>query len=452
MDITPFNQLIHALQSQGGRLIFVGGFVRDMCMGIDAKDIDAEVYGLTAEALESILQDFGPVHKIGKSFGVYKLNTPEIEIALPRIDNKVRPGHAGFEVTVDPFMDFEMAVKRRDLTINSIGYDPLTKDILDPYHGQKDIKDLILRPVDPKTFPEDPLRVLRVAQFSARFNMDISPILYDLCRQIDLFELPAARIKTELVKILTKGKTPSKAFNFLRKSHKIHVFPEIEALIDVPQNPLWHPEGDVWIHTMMVLDYAAQNPPTHEHNWTMLMCAALCHDFGKVLSTKILPDGRTTARGHENSGAKPARAFLRRLGVHHKIIKQVQLLTKLHLVPQQAFIKKPNHAYYLHLGRQLHDQGLTIDDLAWLSRVDHMGRTTQEALDNACPAIDFFEDAAATAGATDVSNLIDVVTGKDLIAMGLTPGQYFQDILATCRDIQFRQNLKDPKKILRQVL
>ncbi|MCY4284355.1 MAG: HD domain-containing protein [Thiotrichales bacterium] len=250
-------RIAEAIRAAGGRAIVVGGWVRDHLLGVRSKDVDIEVFGLRIERLEALLADFGRVHAVGRAFGVFRVGGIDVDFSLPRRDSKRGPGHRGFDVTPEPTLDFAEAARRRDLTVNSIGLDPLTGEMLDPHGGRRDLERRVLRATDPEHFPEDPLRGLRVAQFSARLEMTPDEELVALCRTLDLDQLSGERVFDEFTKLLLRAARPSIGFRFLEESGQLRFFPELDALRGVPQEPEWHPEGDVWVHTLMVLDAAA---------------------------------------------------------------------------------------------------------------------------------------------------------------------------------------------------
>ena len=250
-------EIAKAVRDAGGRALVVGGWVRDHLLGVRAKDVDIEVSGLPAERLEALLAGFGRVHAVGRAFGVFRVGGIDVDFSLPRRDSKRGPGHRGFHVAPDPSLDFAAAARRRDLTINSIGIDPLTGEVLDPHGGRRDLERRVLRATDPERFPEDPLRGLRVAQLAARLEMTPDEELVALCRTLDPSELSGERVFDEFAKLLLRAAKPSIGFHVLADTGQIRFFPELDALRGVPQDPEWHPEGDVWVHTLMVLDVAA---------------------------------------------------------------------------------------------------------------------------------------------------------------------------------------------------
>src|SRR5213594_4583954 len=185
--------LARAVRDAGGRALLVGGCVRDELMGQQPKDWDLEVYGIEPARLRELLDRLGSVNVVGEAFTVYKLGA-DLDISLPRRERKTGRGHRAFVIEGDPAMTIEEGARRRDFTINAILQDPLTEETIDPFHGRDDLEAGLLRAVSPETFAEDSLRVLRAAQFAARFQFEIEPNTIELCRSIDLSDLPSERI------------------------------------------------------------------------------------------------------------------------------------------------------------------------------------------------------------------------------------------------------------------
>ncbi|MEP6742350.1 MAG: hypothetical protein ABJB61_07610, partial [bacterium] len=305
--------LAEAVRNAGGRALLVGGCVRDLLMKIEPTDWDLEVYGIEPVKLRALLDESGPVNVVGEAFTVYKLDA-DLDVSLPRRERKSGRGHRAFAIEGDPMMSIEDATRRRDFTINAILQDPLTEEIIDPFNGRADIKAKLLRVVSNETFAEDSLRVLRAAQLAARFEFDIAPETIELCRAIDVTDLPAERVWGEMEKLLLRSRQPSIGLKWLRNLRVIdQLSPEIKALFDVPQDPEWHPEGDVFIHTGLVIDGAREliNDLPYAKQVTVML-AALAHDFGKPATTEFV-DGRLRSRGHEEAGVAPTESFLDRL-------------------------------------------------------------------------------------------------------------------------------------------
>lgn len=438
-----------AVADAGGRAVLVGGYVRDRLLGRDSKDYDVEIFGLAPESVADLLSGFGELIEVGRAFGVLRVKGIDADFSLPRRDSKRGPGHRGFDIAFDAGLDFTEASRRRDLTINSIGLDPLSGEILDPHGGRGDLERGVLRATDARHFAEDPLRGLRAAQFAARLEMRPDAELTALCSRLDLSELAPERIFDEFRKLLLKAPRPSIGFEFLDDAGLLQFFPEIRALRGVPQDPTWHPEGDVWIHTMMVLDEAA-GLRTGDDDDLALMYTALCHDFGKPRTT-LEDEGRVRSPGHERVGAAMAREFLQRLRAPGRLCDQVEALVRYHLAPVLYVGQGATAKGYRRLARNLHRAGTGIPQLARFARADQLGRTTEEARKRICPSVDGFLAAAERASVKDAPPR-DVVLGRHLEARGLTPGPEFGDILARCRDVQDETGWTDAEMILDKVL
>ncbi len=336
--------LAQAVRDEGGRALLVGGCVRDALMGRSPKDWDLEVYELAPERLRDILDRFGPVNVVGEAFTVYKLGS-DLDVSIPRRERKSGRGHRGFVIEGDPSMSVEDATRRRDFTINAILQDPLTGEIIDPFGGEKDIAACVLRAVSAETFVEDSLRVLRAAQFAARFEFEIAPETIELCRTMDLTDLPAERVWGELEKLLLHSQRPSIGLDWLSKLGALpQVFPEIQTLIGVHQDPEWHPEGDVFVHTLLTVDRARESIDDLPYaRQVTVMLAALAHDFGKPPTTQFL-EGRWRSRGHEEAGVEPTARFLDRINVHtidgYDVRRQVISVVREHLKPGEFYKKR----------------------------------------------------------------------------------------------------------------
>ncbi|HXQ70406.1 MAG TPA: HD domain-containing protein [Pyrinomonadaceae bacterium] len=336
--------LSQAVRDAGGRALLVGGCVRDELMGVQPKDWDLEVYGVAPERLREILDQFGPVNVVGEAFTVYKLGF-DLDVSMPRRERKSGRGHRAFVIEGDPSMSVVEASQRRDFTINAILKDPLTEEVIDPFDGRRDIEQGVLRAVSAETFGEDSLRVLRAAQFAARFEFRVAPETVELCRTIDLSDLPAERIWGELEKLLLRAQRPSIGLGWLHALGVLEkLFPEIHALVGVPQDPEWHPEGDVFVHTRLTVDRARESIDELGYSRQVtVMLAALAHDFGKPATTEFI-DGRLRSRGHEAAGVAPAESFLARINMHtidgYNVRGQVISLVREHLKPGEFFKKR----------------------------------------------------------------------------------------------------------------
>lgn len=440
-----------AIEKAGGKALLVGGLVRDEILGLPSKDYDFEVFGLPMDKVQEILSNFGNVKEVGKQFGVLNIQELDWDVALPRREKKTGEGHKGFDVVPDPTMSIEEAARRRDFTINALSKDPLTGEIIDPLNGMADIKAGILRMADPHTFGDDPLRALRGAQFAARFDMDIEPETLKVISAQPLEELPGERILPEFSKMLLKGKKPSKGIEVLRQANLLRYFPEIEALQGVPQEPEWHPEGDVYVHTMMVLDEAAKQRTGDLEFDLPLMFGALAHDFGKPMATEEI-DGKITSRGHEEAGVAPANAFMQRMKAPLTLTKQVETLVSFHLRPAILPNTGGGRKGYRKLGRELDEGGVSPDLLVAMSKADVLGRTTEAALRRDVSSQDKFLEEYhqhVTSQATGPGGkLVDSVSGKHLIAKGFKPGPDMGKFLALTRSIEDETGITDPEALI----
>lgn len=421
--------IMQAIINAGGNPLFVGGCVRDRLMGVSSKDIDVEVYGISADRLVSILSRFGKVNTVGVSFGVIKLscNEGEFDFTLPRRDNKVGKGHKGFIVEVDSSLTPREAAMRRDFTMNSVAED-IAGNLIDPYNGAADIRDGILRATS-QHFAEDALRVLRGFQFAGRFNMVVEPNTANMCYSLlsDADSLSQERILGEWLKWATKSTKPSAGLQFLLDTGWLGLYDELAVLVGLPQEPEWHPEGDVWTHTGLVCDEAAQiakRDGLSQEDTVVLMFAALCHDLGKATTT-VLTDGRIKSPGHAEAGVEPAQSLMQRIGFIgdaklKKIVVKVQKLVQEHM----AHIGTINERSVRRLSQRVSPSSIGL--LAKLIEADHSGRSP---LPKGMP-----DNAKAMLEVADIVAVKDsmpapILTGKHLIDLGMQPGPLFGTIL-----------------------
>ena len=401
----------------------VGGWVRDRLRGHPSKDLDVEIFGIAQERLPALLAAFGRVEAVGQSFPVYKLvpsgaGPGDIDVALPRRESKQGRGHKGFEIRGDPFMTFAEAARRRDFTVNAIGWDPLTDAYDDPFHGRADLDRRLLRAVDPATFGDDSLRVLRAIQFAARFAFSLDEATATLCRRIPLDDLPAERVWGEIEKLLLQAERPSIGFALARDLGAIDArLPELAPLAGCPQEPEWHPEGDVWTHTLMVVDRArALNGDLDRPKLVTVMLGAVCHDLGKPATTATI-DGRIRSLNHEEAGVAPTTSLLDRLNIHSidgfDVRGQTIGLVAHHLKPGM-FHKAGNvgDGAFRRLA-----QKVDLELLTRVARADCLGRTG--AFD--CSAMDWFIERARALG-VEHAPPAPLLKGRDLLALGLSPG------------------------------
>ena len=409
----------------GGRALYVGGWVRDRLLGRESKDIDLEVYGIEAERLRELLEQVGPVNTVGQSFTVYKVGG--VDVSLPRTESKQGRGHRGFAVTGDPLMSEKEAARRRDFTVNAVAWDPRANRYIDPFGGRDDLERRRLRVVDPTTFADDSLRVLRGVQLAARFELETDHATARICRGIALDDLPAERIRGETEKLLLEARRPSLGFELALDLGVVErLFPELQALVGCEQEPEWHPEGDVWVHTLMVVDEArARIDDLDRPQQLTLMLAAVCHDLGKPATTEFV-DGRIRSRGHEEAGVPPTRALLDRLDVHtlagYDVRHQVLGLVAHHLKPGMWHrgADPVGDGAFRRLARKV-----DLELLARLSAADCLGRTG----DFDCAAtMDWFLERARALGVEHEAPA-PLLLGRHLLEMGLSPGPEIGRIL-----------------------
>jgi tRNA nucleotidyltransferase (CCA-adding enzyme) len=420
-----------AVREAGGRALCVGGFVRDRLRQQPSEDLDLEVFGIPEDRLRALLTTLGRVDPVGQAFPVYKLG--HIDIALPRRESKAGRGHKGFIVTGDHSMSFEEAARRRDFTINAIGWDPLTDEYLDPFKGRADLGAGRLRVVDAVTFGDDSLRVLRALQFAARFELTIDPATADICRRLPLDDLPAERIWGEFEKLLLKAPRPSIGFALARELGVIEqILPEMVPLYECPQDAEWHPEGDVWTHTLMVIDEARKrNGDLDRARLATIMLSAVCHDLGKPLTTAMI-DGRVRSPGHEAAGVPLATAILDRLNVHtldhFDVRAQVLGITAEHLRPS-AFYKQKDTVTDGAFRRLA--QKVDLELLVRFDRADCHGR--KGTFD--CSAMDWFIDRARALG-VEHKPPAPLLLGRHLLELGVAPGPRMGEILRVVYELQ----------------
>jgi len=417
------------LTEKKAKAIVVGGSVRDHFLELPIKDYDVEVYGLDSlDDLEDILSQYGSVNLVGKSFGVLKFvyEGEEYDFSFPRTEQKVSEGHRGFDVTCDGALSYKEASLRRDFTINAMGYDIEEKAFIDPYGAKDDIKRKTLRHINDETFKEDPLRVYRAVQFCARFSYVLADETEILCKEMVeqgmLEELPKERIYTEFKKLLLKSPKPSVGFEFMRELGMLKYYPELEAIVAVPQSPKWHPEGDVWIHTLMCVDKMVALKTGDEKHDLKMMFAILCHDLGKATHTQITPE-KISAIGHEQAGLKPTESFLYRLTDEHDFIKSILPLVEHHLAPSIYYRGKAKDSTIRRLSTKVN-----IEELVTVARADFLGRTTEESLTGIYKAGDWLLEKAKV---LDVYNEppTPLLQGRDLVALGIEPSKKYKILL-----------------------
>ena len=449
--ITKFNipkvleNILKNLQEIGAQPILVGGCVRDFFLNIPIKDYDIEIFGIDCfETIEKTLKKYGSVKLVGKSFGVLTLRVDEydFDFALPRTEKKIGNSHQDFEVITNAKLSFKQAAIRRDFTINSIGYDYFKKEFLDPFDGIKDLKNKLIKHINDNTFIEDSLRVYRAIGFASRFDFKIENKTKELCKKIvlsdDLKYLPKERIYEELKKLFLKSSKPSIGFELIKELGILKYFSELEALINCVQDEKYHPEGDVWIHTMMCLDELAkiikQKNIKDDYRKLYLFYGILCHDFGKPFCTEEI-NGKITSYKHENLGIEPTISFLSKLTNEKKFIEIVCSLVKNHLAVFQLYLSEPSLKAIKRLSLKVN-----IEDLCLVSLADCLGR---DILDKEkCTKASIWILNKAKELNIENKAIESLVQGRDLINLGMNPSKKFKEILKFAFDLQLDNNLE----------
>jgi tRNA nucleotidyltransferase (CCA-adding enzyme) len=425
-----------------GRPRLVGGGVRDWLLGLPAKDFDIEVAGVDFEQLQRALTPFGATDIVGRSFGVIKVRSArtgeEYDFSLPRRESKTGAGHRGFAVAPDPALNDADAAARRDFTVNALALDPFTGEVIDPHGGQRDLAARVLRHTS-AAFVEDPLRVLRAFQLAARFNFTLAPETATLCRRIapTFAELAVERVWGEWDKWATKAAKPSRGLEVLEQTDWLKHFPEIAALRGTPQEPEWHPEGDVFTHTQHCLDalvaleeWKASDAPRRR----LLIFSVLAHDFGKPATTQRAEKRgalRWVSPGHEAAGSQPAKDFLRRIGAPLELDDPVSALVVSHLVHHHGRTEFTDTSVR-RLARKL--APATIDDLAAVMRADSNGRPPLASPETHARIDELVAKAHALALADTAPK--PLVLGRHLIELGRKPGPDFKPLLEAAFEAQ----------------
>lgn len=447
--------LLAVLQSlrrvPGARPRLVGGCVRDALLGLAPKDFDVEVCGVDFTTLHRALSPFGATDVVGRSFGVIKLRLDheEYDFSLPRRESKTGAGHRGFAVDPEPNLTDAEAAARRDFTINAVAWDPFAGSgngaLIDPHNGVRDLRERVLRHTS-TAFAEDPLRVLRAFQFAGRFDLALAPETTALCRSISntFSELAKERVWGEWQKWAGKSRHPARGLAVLEESGWLAHFPEIAALRGCPQEPDWHPEGDVLTHTAFCCDALAALPAWQalpDSRRRMLMLAMLAHDFGKPATTVRATRGgveRWTSPGHESAGVPVTEAFLVRIGAPLDHAPFITPIVANHLVHHHGGTNGPDgQASYSdsqirRLARRL--APATIEDLCLVMTGDSEGRPPKKSPDSLA-LIDQLRTRAHELAIVDAIPR-PILLGRHLIARGARPGPGFKPILDAAYEAQ----------------
>jgi tRNA nucleotidyltransferase (CCA-adding enzyme) len=422
----------------------VGGCVRDALLGNPCKDFDIEIFGLSYEQLVNALSRWGRTDLVGRSFGVVKLTVRSgttFDFTIPRRDSKIAPGHKGFQIDFNSALDPKEAAARRDFTINSLMYDPREKKLLDFFGGEADLRNKVLRHTS-SAFTEDPLRVLRGMQFAARFDLETAPETIELCRKIrsSYSELAVERVREEWFKWAEKSLRPSRGLKFLADTEWLNHFPEIKAMMNVPQEPEWHPEGDVFIHTCHCCDAMAKLPEWQSadvDSRIVYMLAILAHDFGKPETThRAEKDGamRIVSPGHESVGVPLAENFLKRINAPTAICERVIPLVANHL----AHFDTVSDRALRRLAKRLEPEN--IHGLCIVMTADYMGRPPRPAVvpENVKMLLSRAHELEIQSSAPK-----PILLGRHLLDLGMSPGKEVGQILHEAFDAQLEGKFFD---------
>ena len=428
-------EVAQIVKAAGGRALLVGGCVRDALMGGEPKDIDVECFGIAPDSLKALLSERFALDLVGASFGVLKLSHLDVDVAIPRRETKLGLGHRAFEMEYDPTLTVRDASARRDFTVNAIYRDPLTDEIVDPWNGRADLERKVLRHVS-NHFREDPLRVLRGMQFVARFGLDAAPETLDVCRSMTPEGLASERLFGEWSKLILKGSKISKGLNFLRDVGWVTYYPELERLIGCAQAPEWHPEGDVWNHTLCCLDAFAARRTGDDAEDLLVGLAVLCHDFGKPACSSYDPvKKRIRSLGHDECGVEPTLSFLRRLTNEERLLKEIPPLVRLHMRPFAMWRDRSSDGAIRRLAAKV----VRIDRLLRVAAADDAGRPPFPS--NPEP-IEWLAEQARRLEVED-SAPKPIVMGRDLVARGMKPGPEMGRVLAELYEAQLDGRFSD---------
>ena len=432
-------ELIQKLNKEGHQALIIGGAVRDALLGIEPKDIDIEVYKISYNDLMTFLSNYGKVDLVGKKFGVVKFKPKDSEwtydFSIPRKENKIGIGHTEFEIIFDKDMTIEEASARRDLTINAIGYDPIENKIYDSFGGVEHLKNKVIKHTS-KQFSEDSLRILRILQFQSRFNFTIHYDTIQLIREMlktnEFDNLSKERVYEEWRKWAEKGVRHDLIFKFLRDTTLIEKYPELKLLKETPQDKIYHPEGDVEIHTEMTLtemDKIVEKENISGEEKVILIMSILFHDIAKPQTTKEeFKRARMTitSHGHEALGGEMVKEILPRLGFPESLITPISNLVANHLSGVSISMidsRSGKMKAVKKLSRRLYPA--TIQQLLYVMDADNYGRGGERK--EATGKAELIELSAEA----DVQNKAyqPILMGRHLIEKGLMPSPKFKEIL-----------------------
>ena len=427
IEPSSLRELVDAIASrvrdEAGHCYFVGGCVRDAALGRAASEIDLEVHGIDSDRLEALLEALHPCNRVGRAFEVFRFRGLPVDVSVPQRES----AETGEGPANEAGSGIERAAARRDFTINSMAVDVQSGEWLDPFGGREDLRARVLRHTSAR-FVDDPLRVLRGMQLAARFGLRAAPETLAICSRLSSEGLPLDRVFGEWQRLLVDAETPSMGLAFLQAAGWLRDHPELEALRDCPQDPRWHPEGDVWTHTLACLDAHARARSGDPQEDLVTGLAVLCHDLGKPATTRR--DGeQLTSHGHAELGAELTGKWLERISARRDLAQQVIPLVRWHLSPEQLFRDGAGDAAIRRLARRVG----RLDRLLVVAKADHQGRG--EAEERPFEAGDWLRERARELGVLQAA-APPLVHGDDLLALGVTQGPALGRLLEECYQAQ----------------
>ena len=421
--------VIRTLREAGYPAYLVGGCVRDVILGREPADYDVA----TRATPEEVMRLFPETYAVGAQFGVVLVPSPDrtltVEVATFRSDEGYSDGRRPDSVRYS--QDAREDVERRDFTINGLLLDPLNGEVLDYVDGRKDIEARIVRTIgDPeRRFTEDKLRLLRAVRFASRLGYEIEPATLAAIQQLapQIHQVSRERVAGELNKMLTEGRARA-AFEMLDATYLLpEVLPEISAMKGVAQPPQYHPEGDVWQHTLLLLENLPR-PCSRAQAW-----GALLHDVGKPPTFRVAPD-RIRFDGHVEVGVKMAEEICRRLRFSNADTEQILALIQQHMrFGDLQRMKESTLKKFLRLPK--------IEEHLEQHRLDCVASHGDLSL------YDFARERLA-ATPPEVMRPAPLLTGADLIAQGYVPGPRFKEILGAAEDAQLEGGLRSKQQAL----
>ena len=452
-------KILKDLREKGHLALIVGGAVRDAILGYPSKDIDIEVYGIDYENLSKVLSSYGKVNLVGKAFGVVKLidnSGQDYDFSIPRRDSKVENNTSqlgeeggnrgrGIKTEFDTNIKPKEAASRRDFTFNSLSFNPLTNELHDYFGGVEDMENGIMRATS-EQFAEDPLRVLRGFQFVSRFGFQVDPKTAEMARTLKDEPLVKERISEEWMKFFTKSKYPSKGLQYLIDTGWIENYPELNALVNIPQDPEYHPEGTVDFHLGHCLDSAilvCDREGITGDDRAVIMASVLGHDLGKSTTTKEeIKNGiqRITSKGHAELSGPLTRSFLERIGIKNKIIDKAVPLTEAHMM-HIDYNKDSKKANVRQIAEKIYPA--TIKELMMVIESDHSGRPPLPGglPDNAKSVADDAMEENAYEGLTP-----PLIQGRDIMHFIKEKGPIIGEILKEVRKRQLEGSIRTKEK------